>query len=68
MSQKISFKQLNKYSQNPPECRILTLEFQNFPRGQTVNTPPHHHRTSKNHHPPNRAFGAQLLSHVQNSN
>ena len=27
MSQKITFKQPNKYSQNSPECRILTLEF-----------------------------------------
>ena len=27
MSQKISFKQPNKYSQNSPECSILTLEF-----------------------------------------
>ena len=41
MSQKISFKQPNKYSQNSPECRILTLEFQNFSRGQTpLDNPP----------------------------
>ena len=32
MSQKISFKQPNRYSQNSPECRIWTLEFQNFSR------------------------------------
>jgi hypothetical protein len=30
MSQKISLKQPNRYSQNSPECRIWTLEFQKF--------------------------------------
>ena len=34
MSQNISFKQPNKYSQNSPKCRILNLEFQNFSRGR----------------------------------
>ena len=56
MSQKISFKQPNKYSQNSPECRILTLEFQNISKGAD---PPH---------PKNRPFGTQLLSPVQNNN
>jgi hypothetical protein len=37
MSQKISFKQPNKYSQNSPECRILTPEFRTPP--PTTNRP-----------------------------
>jgi hypothetical protein len=36
MSQKISFKQPNKYSQNSPECSILTLEFLEPPHPKIV--------------------------------
>ena len=56
MSQKISFMQPDKYTQNSPEERILNLEFQNFSRGKSPQTPTQ-----------NCPFGAQLLPPVQNS-
>ena len=44
MSQKISFKQLNKYSQNPPECRILTRisKFSEGTKSKHPSSPPPH--------------------------